>query len=70
MCQKRDSAKRGVTLDALASCHAIALDKTGTLTTGELSFIQIRRVYGKEIISADVALAIAAELEKMLFTHC
>ncbi|MDF2576928.1 MAG: cadmium/zinc-transporting ATPase [Chlamydiales bacterium] len=28
--------KGGITLDALASCDTIALDKTGTLTTGEL----------------------------------
>src|SRR5690606_21379873 len=29
--------KGGVTLDALASCKAMAFDKTGTLTTGELT---------------------------------
>lgn len=31
--------KGGVTLDALAACSTIALDKTGTLTTGELSCV-------------------------------
>lgn len=31
--------KGGITLDALARCRAIALDKTGTLTTGELSCV-------------------------------
>lgn len=33
--------KGGITLDALASCKAIAFDKTGTLTTGELSCLSL-----------------------------
>lgn len=33
--------KGGTTLDALASCHAIAFDKTGTLTTGQLTCLGI-----------------------------
>lgn len=56
--------KGGVTLDALAGCHAIALDKTGTLTTGELSFLQIRRVAGNSTLTTEDALTIAGALEK------
>ena len=56
--------KGGVTLDALASCHAVALDKTGTLTTGELSFVGIRKVAGTGALSADIALEAAKALEE------
>lgn len=56
--------KGGVTLDALASCHLVALDKTGTLTTGELSFVGITKVEGPGNISADLALQAAKALEE------
>lgn len=56
--------KGGVTLDALAGCHVVALDKTGTLTTGELSFVQIRKVYGTSALNTDFAMAAAAALEE------
>jgi Cd2+/Zn2+-exporting ATPase len=39
--------KGGITLDALASCSAIAFDKTGTLTTGALQCISIQTPDGK-----------------------
>jgi heavy metal translocating P-type ATPase len=55
--------KGGVTLDALASCHMVALDKTGTLTTGELTFIDIRKVSGPGKLTSEFALAAAAALE-------
>ncbi|KAL2906352.1 putative cadmium/zinc-transporting ATPase HMA1 chloroplastic [Bienertia sinuspersici] len=38
--------KGGHVLDALASCQTIALDKTGTLTTGELKCKAIELIYG------------------------
>lgn len=56
--------KGGVTLDALASCHLVALDKTGTLTTGELSFVGIRKVAGSGVILTDLALQAAKALEE------
>ena len=54
--------KGGVTLDALSSCQLIALDKTGTLTTGNLSLVSIEP-FGETLLSNDEAIAIAAALE-------
>ncbi len=56
--------KGGITLDALASCHLVALDKTGTLTTGELSYIGIRKVTGLGELTTNFALAAAKALEE------
>lgn len=55
--------KGGVTLDALASCKAIAFDKTGTLTTGELQCMGIESLQQGEN-GQDQALAIAHALER------
>ncbi len=56
--------KGGVTLDALATCHALALDKTGTLTTGDLTCQTIEPLKKDQPYSVDEALAIAYSLEK------
>jgi heavy metal translocating P-type ATPase len=56
--------KGGVTLDSLAGCHAVALDKTGTLTTGDLSFVEIRKVAGEGTLTPEFAMAAAGALEK------
>lgn len=47
--------KGGITMDAIAQCTAIAMDKTGTLTTGELTL---------EAIDSEEALSIAYALER------
>lgn len=55
--------KGGITLDALASCKIIALDKTGTLTTGELILDKIESLQEsskEELITAE-AIAFALE---------
>lgn len=49
--------KGGVVLDALASCDAVALDKTGTLTTGELVCNDVEG-------ATDELLALALALEQ------
>lgn len=54
--------KGGFTLDAIASCHAVAFDKTGTLTTGELELIDLKPLIGH--FNADMALQVAASLEQ------
>jgi heavy metal translocating P-type ATPase len=55
--------KGGVILDALAKSQVIALDKTGTLTTGKLTFVSLDPI-GKSTFSEDEALSIAASLER------
>jgi heavy metal translocating P-type ATPase len=54
--------KGGVTLDALAKCKILALDKTGTVTTGDLEIISITPL--NDIGSVPQALSIAYALEK------
>lgn len=44
--------KGGITLDALASCTAIAFDKTGTLTTGLLKCTQIEPLTSGDVNQA------------------
>lgn len=56
--------KGGVVLDALASCKAIALDKTGTLTTGDLTLVSIDPLNGLTATSIDEALSVAYAMEK------
>jgi Zn2+/Cd2+-exporting ATPase len=56
--------KGGITLDALASCKAIAFDKTGTLTTGELSFLGIEALGKTDGMGAEEALMAAIALER------
>jgi len=41
----------------------VALDKTGTLTTGELAFVGIKKITGQDTLTPEFALAAAAELE-------
>lgn len=60
--------KGGITLDAFASCHAIAFDKTGTLTTGNLSCENVVSLSQDPICSLEEAIKIAASLEKHV-TH-
>lgn len=55
--------KGGVSLDALAQCKVVALDKTGTLTTGNLRCYSFKKIHGS-FYSEDEALSIAATLEK------
>lgn len=55
--------KGGVVLDALNRCRTIALDKTGTLTTGELVCISQTQIFGP-LMSRDEAFSIAASLER------
>jgi len=58
--------KGGITLDALASCKAIALDKTGTLTTGDLTCESIEGI-SHEPLDGETrkrVLSIAYALEK------
>lgn len=53
--------KGGVTLDALASCGAIAFDKTGTLTTGNLSCLGFETLNGGD---TGTALSVATAMEQ------
>jgi len=63
ICAKRGILiKGGVTLDALAKCKILALDKTGTVTTGDLEIISITPFSDKGCV--DEALSIAYALEK------
>lgn len=55
--------KGGAVLDGLVKCRAIAIDKTGTLTTGKLSCQKIEHIFGP-FIETSKALSIAASLEK------
>lgn len=44
-CARRGVLVRGgITLDALAECGAVALDKTGTITTGQMACASVERV--------------------------
>ncbi|UCF21580.1 MAG: cadmium-translocating P-type ATPase [Gemmatimonadota bacterium] len=52
--------KGGVHLEALAGVRAVAIDKTGTLTTGEVTFVEILTADGDA--GARSALAIAGTL--------
>lgn len=56
--------KGGITLDALASCQAMAFDKTGTLTTGELTCETIESIGPSDLEKRKRALQIAAGLEQ------
>lgn len=56
--------KGGITLDALASCHAIAFDKTGTLTTGNLTCLGVEGLTPSTPAEVDRAVGIAAALER------
>lgn len=55
--------KGGITLDAVATCTTIALDKTGTLTTGKLTCTGVQHLSGPPL-DASMAIAIAASLER------
>lgn len=63
-CAKRGVLpKGGIVLDAVTRCKTIALDKTGTLTTGDLLCTDEMQVYGPTL-DKDKALFIAASLER------
>jgi len=55
--------KGGITLDAVAKCTTIALDKTGTLTTGKLTCTRVQHLSGPPL-DANLVIAIAASLER------
>jgi len=55
--------KGGITLDAVARCKTIALDKTGTLTTGKLTCTGVKQLAGPSL-DQKLAIAIAASLER------
>ncbi len=55
--------KGGIMLDAVATCTTVALDKTGTLTTGKLTCIGIEQLSGPPL-EQNLAIAIAASLER------
>lgn len=55
--------KGGAVLDALDHCEAIALDKTGTLTTGQLRCVSIIPL-SDSTIPEETALAIALAMEE------
>lgn len=56
--------KGGSIIDAINSCQMIALDKTGTLTRGELQFIEIEKISDKDGIDKKMAMDIICNLEK------
>lgn len=56
--------KGGITFDALASCKMIALDKTGTLTTGELVVDKIEPLEPTDTADVHLAESIAFALER------
>ncbi len=63
-CAKRGILlKGGSILDAIAGCSIVALDKTGTLTTGTLTCSQVAPLF-KTTYSPAHALSIAASLER------
>ncbi len=55
--------KGGIVLDAVNKCRIVALDKTGTLTTGELICIEQTQLYGSPL-DKEKALFLAASLER------
>ncbi len=55
--------KGGIMLDAVATCMTIALDKTGTLTSGKLTCTGIEHLAGPSF-DQNLAIAIAASLER------
>ncbi len=56
--------KGGISLDALASCKAIAFDKTGTLTLGELTFVKLKAIKENSQNNQNIPLGVAYALEK------
>jgi Zn2+/Cd2+-exporting ATPase len=63
-CAKRGILlKGGVILDALSKCSIVAFDKTGTITTGELTCTDIALISGSDC-TVSQAIAIAAALER------
>lgn len=56
--------KGGIVLDALTRCKAVAFDKTGTITSGEIRCLEIHPLSPHPKFSTDLALSIAATLEQ------
>ncbi|HRD55248.1 MAG TPA: heavy metal translocating P-type ATPase, partial [Parachlamydiaceae bacterium] len=64
VCAKRGILiKGGTILDALSSCKILALDKTGTLTTGDLEVLSIKPLLDQEY-SIEEAIKAAFTLEQ------
>ena len=59
-CARRGVLVRGgVTFDTLAECGVVALDKTGTITTGRMMCSSVKRAYAETPIPAVVGAATA-----------
>ncbi len=58
--------KGGITLDAIASCSAVAFDKTGTLTTGKLTCLGLEPLFpsAESVHNVSSALAAAHAMER------
>lgn len=56
--------KGGITLDALASCTAMAFDKTGTLTTGDLTCEGLESMESSSKEEINQALSVAYAMER------
>lgn len=56
--------KGGIVLDNISSCTSIALDKTGTLTTGNLTCSEFHFVNNKDSKSIDPLLSIVLTIEQ------
>lgn len=62
ICAKRGILiKGGVTLDALSACKILALDKTGTLTTGLLEVKSIQSLGTDKSVDSAISIAYALE---------
>ena len=62
ICAKRGILiKGGVTLDALSACKILALDKTGTLTTGLLEVKSIQALGTDKSVDSAISIAYALE---------
>lgn len=53
-----------MTLDALASCRAIAFDKTGTLTTGQLTCIGVEALLPEDTLRINETVSVAYAMER------
>ncbi len=62
VCAKRGILiKGGITLDALATCKILGLDKTGTVTTGDLQVLKVQSLNGNAFVEDAIKAAYALE---------